>query len=412
MPTAARTLEASEVSNRRRYVVRHPHWPETIRKPALVDMDAAVRWNRRYARELGWGKHRRAIHGVLTSALNWPAITSEPAFAMALAQWQMRQDLTVDGRLGPKTWRRMRARLCLAYDHNEKERSRTATGHLRQDVRMHNGRLLIADFAVGSSAVKPSTRAEPLLREWLQRLERGDYRLNVLGFTDCVGEEKDNETLRQARAAAVAKLLGPRTRARIDFVGSSKRGAYVAGNLDAGGRAMNRSVMIEFKRDIAFEPEPVRVKPPSLQDVVANCRQAIARQKELGIELGSTETKRILCWLQAILDPNVDDRYVPIAKWEAGSYYLLRRIDPRFFEQWFVSRLRDDVRRLHPSEPKRQCLAVLQGLDEQIGLGITKAHRLEYPAGGGSSVSAGDRQIHDWIARQGRRSRSIYHCFS
>ena len=99
-----------------------------------------------------------------------------------------------------------------------------------------------------------------------------------------------------------------------------------------------------------------------------------------------------------------------IAKWESGDVYLWKKRSIKFFKNHYLSYLRKTIRGFSRGSDQRFVFGLMH-LDEQIFLGIYKARRLELPVGGGSSVSPGNRQIHDWIARQQRNKKSIYYCY-
>ena len=140
--------------------------------------------------------------------------------------------------------------VCPGYKPGEVQTSRTERGHLAEDV-SQNGRLLIADFGVDWRGVKDSTRKEKLLQDWLRKFETDtSYRLRILGYSDCVGPERNNEFLRRGRAERVYQLLGRSAQTRVIFKGAAPLGTYVADNGTVEGRAKNRGVVIEFSQQI------------------------------------------------------------------------------------------------------------------------------------------------------------------
>nr|WP_281722970.1 trypsin-like peptidase domain-containing protein [Nitrosomonas nitrosa] len=234
-------------------------------------VNRAIRLNARYAKKLGWEKYRGSIESYLLEfwvASMWP----ESDFPKAVARWQKRHGLKPDGIIGPKSWKRMKVLLCLGYEPGEVAKSRTQSGHLKQDVFMTKGGwLVIADFAVGRSEVKASTRGEKLLREWLEKFEAAPPdEILITGLSDCVGEENNNEALRRTRAIEVAKLIGPKVPTKIRFY-SGKMGKYWADNLTPASRAMNRSVLIQWKRHFEFAPEKVEGDAAKIMTKVIRC---------------------------------------------------------------------------------------------------------------------------------------------
>ncbi len=155
---------------------------------------------------------------------------------------------------------------CPGYDPTERETSHTERGVLDPDVSLFEpGKLLIADFGVDWRHVKSSTRSDPLLASWLARFETdSSYRLEIVGYTDCVGAERWNTDLRQGRARAVEALLGPQALSRVTFRGMMALGTYVTDNAARESRARNRAVVIEFRQQYSFEEEEVEVQRPRM----------------------------------------------------------------------------------------------------------------------------------------------------
>lgn len=149
------------------------------------------------------------------------------------------------------------------YERNERQKSRTAKGHLSSDVtRLGADRLLIADFGADWRHIKRSTKEDPVLKSWLSAFDSDDsYRLSITGYTDCVGAESANTDLRHARAKGVEELLGSNARSRVTFRGMAALGSYVNDNNTVENRAKNRSVVIEFNQNFDFEGDTVTVTP-------------------------------------------------------------------------------------------------------------------------------------------------------
>lgn len=148
---------------------------------------------------------------------------------------------------------------CPGHDPGEVARSRTDEGILTEPVSMRAPQLLlVADFGVGRSAVKQRVQRDSVLRGWLASFEENDsYRLRLLGLDDCVGKRSVREQLRQARAESVRDLLRPDARRRVEFAGAAPLDDYTMSNASSGGRAMNRSVLINFRQEVDGEPIPV-----------------------------------------------------------------------------------------------------------------------------------------------------------
>jgi outer membrane protein OmpA-like peptidoglycan-associated protein len=158
---------------------------------------------------------------------------------------------------------------CPGYEKGEVRKSYTAQGHLASDVIAHARGLLIADFGVNWRTPRESLKREKALQDWLRTIAqviRGNpmTSIRILGFSDCVGNERNNRrSLRHGRAVRVLNLLhqmvgsGPRwnsIKARVKSVADAPGGDYVSSNATVEGRAQNRSVLIEHTRTVDFEP--------------------------------------------------------------------------------------------------------------------------------------------------------------
>jgi len=179
--------------------------------------------------------------------------------------------------------------VCSDYEKGEVDKSRCQTGacqqgHLVADVIRHPRGLLIADFGVAWSVIKPATKKEKLLQDWMREAKADLYSivLHIWGYSDCVDKEKHNGVLRAERAKQVYDLLDKDLQSRVNFIGAAHPGDYVADNKTKEGRANNRGVIIELLRlpeeiinirgtappvpcsrtDCQPPPPPKKVQPP------------------------------------------------------------------------------------------------------------------------------------------------------
>jgi outer membrane protein OmpA-like peptidoglycan-associated protein len=123
--------------------------------------------------------------------------------------------------------------------------------------------LLVGNFAVGSSALKPDLQRNSAWMNYLDQMAANtNVRWEILGFTDCAGDESTNERLRLARATVVYNALPQRARNRVDGFSAASLSDCVAENADEQGRAYNRSALIsQASVEYAFEEETVTVSP-------------------------------------------------------------------------------------------------------------------------------------------------------
>ncbi len=84
------------------------HTRRSLATVPTIDIPIAIRRNRQYGEQLGW----RALYDQIVRALGFTDMTpGEELFARAVAKWQEKQSMTVDGILGPNAWRRMQTAL-------------------------------------------------------------------------------------------------------------------------------------------------------------------------------------------------------------------------------------------------------------------------------------------------------------
>jgi len=155
--------------------------------------------------------------------------------------------------------RKIQSSTCASYAPNEVRISHTETGHLTPDVVLvplgtpapnvvlKCRYLIIRDFGVDWRHVKQSTRNEQFFKDWLNRFETDkSLFFRIVGYSDCVGVERNNFLLRRGRARNVFKLLGSSARSRVTEVKAAPLNTFLTENSTIAARANNRSVVIEF----------------------------------------------------------------------------------------------------------------------------------------------------------------------
>jgi outer membrane protein OmpA-like peptidoglycan-associated protein len=147
---------------------------------------------------------------------------------------------------------------CAGYSQGEIEQSRTEKGMITNDVvETADDGLIIADFGVDWRHVKDSTRNNPALLNMLKKFESDDTynHFTITGYSDCVGLENNNTDLRKGRAKNVTKLFDKKLKGKIASTTAASPGEFVTGNDTEVGRATNRSVIIRYGKDIAFNTD-------------------------------------------------------------------------------------------------------------------------------------------------------------
>lgn len=119
--------------------------------------------------------------------------------------------------LVPKKWcpelGKIQSNTCFSYEPREMAISRTAAGHLTPDVVLVQPGmtlpnvivscryLIIRDFGVDWRHVKLAAKNEQLFKDWLNQFEiNKSLFFRIVGYSDCVGVERNNFLLRRGRA--------------------------------------------------------------------------------------------------------------------------------------------------------------------------------------------------------------------
>jgi outer membrane protein OmpA-like peptidoglycan-associated protein len=142
--------------------------------------------------------------------------------------------------------------------------SRTAAGILTKDVEITDKGVLVTDFGIDRRSVKGGAKRElaSLIRQF--ETDPSITKIRIHGYSDCIGPggARYHTWIRRERARRVRDLLGPGARAKVKFVGPAPLDTNNGPNTDRAGRARNRSVLIEFDKEITFEPEkPIEASP-------------------------------------------------------------------------------------------------------------------------------------------------------
>ena len=123
---------------------------------------------------------------------------------------------------------------------------------------VHETGVLVANFDIGSAAIKSNLRESYYWKSFLSQLSAGKTTWRIEGFSDCQGREAKNKSLRVARAQAVLALLPPALRPLITDVDGATAGDCITDNTNLGDRALNRSVAIILgESSVDMEPDTI-----------------------------------------------------------------------------------------------------------------------------------------------------------
>ena len=184
---------------------------------------------------------------------SWNGAVDAPAAAF---EERSRDDheLIGDGDHDAELEAELEVELACRYLPGEIALSRSAQGLLPIDTFTHGAGLAIADFGVARRSPKPLVLNSAPVQMWLARLGTAYKRLEVVGYSDCVGAEATNTRLRMARARAVIERLPLHLKHEARAL-AAPLGEYLAGNRTPGERAMNRGVVLRVGLGVAVMPD-------------------------------------------------------------------------------------------------------------------------------------------------------------
>ncbi len=222
-------------------------------------------------------------HGMLqrAAAINLAGPSGVPALQHLVGNRATTHLLQTNSSTGSAGIQRKTDPSACGYDPGERAKSHKAQGILDTKIAFagyletipefaaHDGpdEMVVTDFEIGSGELRPGTKS--LLTQWVKSYNPADP-LEFIGFTDCVGMEGSNASLRQKRAQTVADAFpssGNKTIATSPFPGYPAGGRFLAVNASPVGRALNRSVIIRHPKAAKPAPTPTpKPKPPHRPD--------------------------------------------------------------------------------------------------------------------------------------------------
>jgi outer membrane protein OmpA-like peptidoglycan-associated protein len=171
---------------------------------------------------------------------------------------------------------------------------------------------VIARFGAGQSRLKAGVTSNPNWAYLVQALSDASSQWEVIGLSDCHGEEAINTSLRQERADAVRAALPAAAAAQVTGTRAASLYDCVTDNTSRDDRAWNRSVLIALESRTEVFPDekiegtrpvpkpvaqPTSDCPPSSKSEIAAAKPiAVAMAEKALVVLGSSTptTDRLL----------------------------------------------------------------------------------------------------------------------
>lgn len=315
-----------------------------------INVARAILRNRQYQRSLGWTAHRERIARELRLASRF----DETAFALAVARWQERRGLAVDGIIGPDTWSLMRVTIGLV-----------RPPALSLDVQ----------------------RAVRLNRLYAQRLSWESRRAEIMALLGLPPSADQ-----RAFAEAVARWQERQDLAVDGIIGPDTWSLMTA--------AMARMLT------------PSTPRPDSLRQVIRRALVLLDQSGRTEHRLFAAQIERLRCVLRLLLrNPRADSRYFPEAQFDFRPAHptILRRLTPSEFNAR-LSRMSADLtgERFAPTQPDRRFLEELDGLDKQFFLSAAIVARHVHTQA--RAADPGMLQLQEWMLNRHRDPNSIYSC--
>lgn len=172
-----------------------------------------------------------------------------------------------------RAWNACGGESCPEREPGEVGRARAArlvTGTLEAPERG----IIVHPFAIGSSNASSLSR-DPTWLGFQRDVDTRSDRWQILGFSDCRGDEARNRDLRDERAAAVLRQLPTSARGKIDAAIGAPLADCVSDDATEDDRALNRSaVLVQTVANIDFPDDPVTA--PTCPPTVATTAGSIA----------------------------------------------------------------------------------------------------------------------------------------
>lgn len=215
-------------------------------------------------------------------------------------------------------------------DTGEVAMSQSPNGVLGTDTSFNakSESLLLQDFAIDQDTVTPSmTQSDDWRRMMSMILGDPTVSVAVLGYSDCIGSEKNNQQLRSRRANAIINAMPAEAQAKINpvFRGWWGQLEYQFPNDTAQNRARNRMVRIVLMRGGATACDSL----PKATNIDQYIYLVSCLEKRLGLT-GPNDTPKTLsvlrqlyfgnaAWSNAGNRSKIWDDIIPSRPWTPGT---------------------------------------------------------------------------------------------
>jgi len=148
--------------------------------------------------------------------------------------------------------------------------------------------VLIANFDIGRSAIKPNLHSTIYWQQFLSGLQGDQTMWRIVGFSDCAGKAALNTALRADRANSVLSLLPGELKRRITSTEGAAMHNCITENDTPGDRTLNRSVALLLTESTYDMPEEKiegtieKPEGPSYDDCEPGDRDLIKKWDAIG----------------------------------------------------------------------------------------------------------------------------------
>jgi outer membrane protein OmpA-like peptidoglycan-associated protein len=170
--------------------------------------------------------------------------------------------------------------------------------------------VLIANFDIGRSAIKPNLHSTIYWQQFLSGLQGDQTTWRIIGFSDCAGKAALNTALRVDRANAVLSILPGELKRRITSAEGAAMHNCITENDTPGDRTLNRSVALLLTESTYDMPEEKiegtieKPEGPSYDDCEPGDRDLVKKWDAIGTVMAG----KALAGLEQYRSDDADNR--------------------------------------------------------------------------------------------------------
>jgi hypothetical protein len=203
-------------------------------------------------------------------------------------------------RFVPCTRARLSTEDCPKRDADE-DRTTRAQPMILEYVTAPEAGFLVANFDIARSTIKSDLKRHPLWPTLVKAVSEPKSQWEIIGLSDCHGDEPLNTGLRKQRADAVRAFLPPSLAPSISATSGAALNDCMTDNGNAVARQWNRAALITpISREVQFDADEIQGKrpvpkpiDPDVVDCTAAQKKAIAQAQPIAKDMLQVALLRI-----------------------------------------------------------------------------------------------------------------------